>query len=265
MKHNHPFFIGERVWDDNTCQWATVSMFGGSEEEGSNFLVLKNDNGDLNNMLYSFYGELEENYDYGLSQQYAYDKEGATVEDGWIVTTNPNGTGKLLMFRDSFANTLIPFLSNEFAESYYSKGFPNALERFVETHDPDCVVIQKVERNIAEYLENPPILTPPEAELPNKMTLAETETTVQIEQTMNDINYYRISGTVDATRMAPDSEILVSVDGVVYRAYLSGVGDFSLYVKKANFAASETRLQVYILNADHCIQALSTVTALPNA
>ena len=47
MKHNHPFTIGEKVWDDNTCQWATVSMFGGSEDEGSNFLVLKNDNGEL--------------------------------------------------------------------------------------------------------------------------------------------------------------------------------------------------------------------------
>ena len=47
MKHNHPFTIGEKVWDDNTCQWATVSMFGGSEDEGSNFLVLKNDRGEL--------------------------------------------------------------------------------------------------------------------------------------------------------------------------------------------------------------------------
>ena len=41
MKHNHPFTIGEKVWDDNTCQWATVSMFGGSEDEGSNFLEHK--------------------------------------------------------------------------------------------------------------------------------------------------------------------------------------------------------------------------------
>ena len=54
MKHNHPFTIGERVWDDNTCQWATVSMFGcGSEEEGTNFLVLKNDNGELWEALYA--------------------------------------------------------------------------------------------------------------------------------------------------------------------------------------------------------------------
>lgn len=53
MKHNHPFFIGERVWDDNRHEWATVSMFGcGSKEEGTNFLVLKNDNGELWEALY---------------------------------------------------------------------------------------------------------------------------------------------------------------------------------------------------------------------
>ena len=226
--------------------------------------LIKNDNGDLNKMLYSFYGELEENYHYNLPQDYTYAKEGATVEDGWIITTNPNGNGKLLMFRGSFANTLIPFLSNEFAESYYSKGLPNALERFVETYDPDCVVIQKVERNITDYLNNPPILTPPEATLPNKMTLAETDTTISIEETMNDANYYRISGTVDATRMAPDSEILVSVDGHVYRAYLSGDSDFSLYVKKADFTAPNTLLQVYVLHADHCVQVLSANMEVPN-
>ena len=123
--------------------------------------LVKNENGDLNKMLYSFYGPLEENYNYSLPQNYTYEKEDATVEDGWIVTNNKAGHGKLLMFRDSFANTLIPFLSNEFQTAYYSKGMPNALERFVENYGPDHIVIQKVERNISEYLENPPILTPP--------------------------------------------------------------------------------------------------------
>ena len=35
------------------------------------------------------------------------------------------------------------------------------------------------------------------------------------------------------------SEILVSVDGHVYRAYLSGDSDFSLYVKKADFSEED--------------------------
>jgi len=46
MKHNHPFFIGERVWDDYRHEWATVSMFKGIENEAG-CLVLKNDNGEL--------------------------------------------------------------------------------------------------------------------------------------------------------------------------------------------------------------------------
>lgn len=42
MTHNHPFFIGERVWDDYISEWATVTML-----KGDNELVLKGDGGEL--------------------------------------------------------------------------------------------------------------------------------------------------------------------------------------------------------------------------
>ncbi len=222
-----------------------------------------NENGDLNKMLYSFYGKPEENYDYGLPQNYGYANNADGVEDGWIITENPKGTGKLLMFRDSFANTLIPFLSNEFATAYYSKGQPNALERYVETYQPDSIVIQKVERNIDEYLENPPILTPPEAELPAILTIATTDSTVQVENCLNDANYYRISGTVDTSRLAPDAEILVWVDGQTYRAYHTGENGYMLYLKKAAFAKDTTRLEVYAVNQRTCLQMLAAEVPLP--
>ena len=225
--------------------------------------LVKNENGDLNKMLYSFYGELEENYDYGLSQEHTYEKEGATVEDGWIVTQNPGAEGTLLMFRDSFANTLIPFLSGEFRTACYSKGEPNALERFVETYDPDCVVIEKVERNISNYLDNPPILTAPSAELPGNLTLAKTDSTILAEASMNDFNYYKFSGTIDPERMELDSQVLVAVDGNVYRAYQHGDNRFSLYLKKDSFANAAADVQVYVLNADHCTQVLNTTADLP--
>ena len=224
---------------------------------------LYNENGDLNKMLYSFYGTLEENYDYGLADRYAYVNDVKSVEDGWIITENTEATGSLLMFRDSFANTLIPFLSAEFAESYYSKGFPNALERFVETYDPEHIVIEKVERNIAEYLENPPILTPPAAELPTRITIATTDTEILMEDCLNDANYYRISGSVDEKRMQQDSEILVRVDDQLYRAYHTGENGYLLYLKKAAFSGGEVQSEVYIDNGDFCIQALSEQLTLP--
>ena len=224
--------------------------------------LVKNENGDLNKMLYSFYGPLEENYDYNLPQAYTYANEVESVEDGWIITENENQTGSLLMFRDSFGNTLIPFFSNAFGTAYYSKGEPNMLETFVELYDPGCVVIQKVERNIANYLENPPILTPPEAQLPLNFTIASTGTTLQAEESMNAVNYYKLSGTLDEERMETESEVLVCVNGTVYRAYHTGENGYCLYLKKEAVTAP-VDAQVYIVNGDKCTQALSSQLELP--
>lgn len=225
--------------------------------------LMKNENGDLNKMLYSFYGPLEENYDYGLTQNYTYEKENATVEDGWIVTHNPAGKKDLLMFRDSFANTLIPFFSNAFANAYYSKVEPNSLESLLETYAPDCVVMQKVERNISKYLEAPPILTPPTAEIPNKLTIANTDTTLEADFCMYDANYYQFTGTLDAKRMEPESQVWVSVDGTVYKAYLTGENGYLVYLKADTFAYTTADVEVYILNPGKCIQALATELELP--
>lgn len=224
--------------------------------------LLRDDNGDLSKMLYSFYGKPEENYSYDVSDTYHYANEVDSVEDGWIITENPDGTGTLLMFRDSFANTLIPFFSAEFETTYYAKGEPNAMERYVESYDPDCVVIQKVERNITNYLENPPILTPPEGELPLYITIAETETTVQIEECMNDPSFYKLSGTLDPERMETDSETLVCVNGKYYRAYQTDDQAYMLYLKKDSFAESFADVQLYIVNGATCVQALSETVNL---
>ena len=223
----------------------------------------KNENGDLNKMLYSFYGPLEENYDYGVPQSYTYEKEDTTVEDGWIVTTNPEGEGSILMFRDSFGNTLIPWFSNAFANAYYSKGEPNAMESFVELYDPDYVVIQKVERNISDYLDEPPILTGPKAELPENLTLANTETTIQVEPCMYNANYIQITGTIDPERMTPDTQVLIAVGDTVHRAYHTGEDKYLLYLKTADLAGASADVQVYLLGQNQCIQALSETLEIP--
>lgn len=219
--------------------------------------------GDLNKMLYSFYGQPEPNYDYGLTQTYTFDKEGATVEDGWLVSRNPAGSGTLLMFRDSFANTLIPFLSNEFQTACYSKGEPHALERYLQNAQPDCVVIEKVERNIANYLEQPPILTAEPVTLPHRITVAETASTAAIDTCLNDTNYYTLSGTVDPARIQTESRILVSVNGRLCHAYQSGDSDFLLYLPKAALTDPEAQVLVYVLTQDRCVQVLRQTLSLP--
>lgn len=225
--------------------------------------VVKTSEGDLNKMLYSFYGTADTDYVYELAGDYTY-TTGTNVEDGWIVTENADGQGSVLMFRDSFGNTLIPFFSSQFQTAYYSKGEPNALERYLESNPVDCVVIEKVERNIANYLNNPPILTAPTVELPNVFTIANTQTAIQVEECMNDINYYKFTGTADEKRMDGDSRVLVSINGVLYQSYQIGSGnDFCLYLKKDAFTDETVDVEVYIVNGAKYLQALSTTIDLP--
>lgn len=221
-------------------------------------IIEKNTDGDLNKMLYSFYGEKEDNYSYNLPMNYSYKNDVKGVEDGWIITENEKGKGTLLMFRDSFADTLIPFISNEFETAYYSKGLPNALERFIEDDKPDCVVMEKVERNITDYLNTPPIITPGFTELPNNITIADTDSTVTLEECMFDANYYVISGVLDSKRVEEYSDIVVCVNGKLYKAYHTEEYGYTLYLKKAEFESKSVSVDVYAVNEDNCTRMVST-------
>ena len=223
--------------------------------------LVKDRNGDLNKMLYSFYGPAEVSFDYGLDSSYTY-TEGDDVEDGWIVTENGSGKETLVMFRDSFANTLIPFLSSQFKTAYYSKGAPNALEEYVEAYAPDYVVMEKVERNISDYLDMPPLLTPAETTLPDKLTIADTETSAALTEFEFDMRYWRLGGTVDEHRMTADGKILVAVNGKTYPAYRDGSNGYFLYLKKELLTAAAD-VQVYQITGDTCVQLLSETVALP--
>ncbi len=226
-------------------------------------VVKKIDDGDLNRMLYSFYGELENEYIYSIPEKYNFTEPDASVEDGWLITKNEDGKNTLLMFRDSFADTLIPFISSEFEEAYYSKAQPNALERYIEADKPDYVVIEKVERNITDYLLNPPIITPALAELPENILVKDTNTSVSVENCEYDANYYTISGEVDEVAISENSEIYVSVNDSVYRAYHISENGFTAYFKKSELKGENIEIRVYTVTDDECIQTSFDTINLP--
>lgn len=226
-------------------------------------IVKKNDNGDLNKMLYSFYGELENDYIYSTPGNYSFSDSDASVEDGWLITENKDGKNTLLMFRDSFADTLIDFMSSEFKTAYYSKAQPNQLEKCIEEDKPDYVVIEKVERNITDYLYNPPIITPASAELPNNILVKDTDTSVTVENCYYDANYFTISGEVDEVAVSEDSEIYVSVNDSVYRAYHTSENGFTVYFKKSDLKGEKAEIRIYTVTDDKCIQTSFDTINLP--
>ena len=77
------------------------------------------------------------------------------------------------------------------------------------------------------------------------------------------MNYFMFSGLVDEDRIDTDSEILVSVNGTLYRAYQQGDNGFFLYLKKAAFTEASAEVQVYVTKGSRQIQVLNTQVDLP--
>ncbi len=60
------------------------------------------------------------------------------------------GIGKALIFRDSFANALSPFLERTFAESYLVAPSAAMLETAIDHFEPDVVILEVAERSLFE-------------------------------------------------------------------------------------------------------------------
>ncbi len=158
----------------------------------------KTEIGDLNSMVFPLTAIPEWNYYYEYNETYSYVTNTESVEDGWIITENEEGNdSSLLMFRDSFGNTLLPYFANTFSDAYFSKGVPNLLGLYMDIYSPDVVIVEKVERNINEFAEDPPVISGLGVSMPEEIAYAESEATCMVESSENDMSRLSISGVLD--------------------------------------------------------------------
>lgn len=110
--------------------------------------------GDLYEMLYPKGTAREAQQAYETT--FSYISEPRTAEDILIQTTSPDApNGRLLLCRDSFGNALHPFLAEDFREATITRQMPYPLE---QVQAGDTVIVEIVERNLANLLKYPPNL-----------------------------------------------------------------------------------------------------------
>lgn len=174
----------------------------------------KTEYGDLNKMLYPLTAKAEWNYYPQYTKEWSYVSEEENVEAAWIETECEEGTGSLLMFRDSFGNTLLPLMAQQFQKAYFSKGTPYQIADYMEQYQPELVIVEKVERNMDEYMLEPPIMRGPEIDiLPDDAVenIKKNSVSVNIAECMEDTDYMVISGEIDASLVDRDGPIYVGV------------------------------------------------------
>ncbi len=198
---------------------------------------LKTEIGDLGSMLYPNSAQPEWNYYYD-NDGFEYSTPTKSVEDAYIETSS-DGSGKLLMYRDSFGNTLLPFFACDFKKACFSKAAPYTLEENMNSLLPDCVVIEKVERNLDDLASDPPLISAPEIKEKTEFSREKTNSTLNVSESATDRSYYLISGVADSRYVTTSAEFYVRLKTDVGDRYFktfnisdeNGDNGYSLYLR----------------------------------
>lgn len=162
--------------------------------------------GDLHYFLFpSSEGDMEYP-DYGIDFVYDTDPQapGRTVTIG---TTSKANDKRLLLYRDSFGDGLLPYLSANLGRVLYDSEFPYNYA-YMASESPDAVVIELVERNIPNLITKAPAM-------PALNTVLEEEgTEVPFAMTTYERNGSKVvCGAFDASSYSPEKHRIMLTDG----------------------------------------------------
>lgn len=194
---------------------------------GKSYTMTPSHQGDLYEMVYPAGSLLEEDAVFDQPFSFAYQQGFRSAEDITIRTQNPEQTGSLLMFRDSFGNALHPFMAQQYGAACFSRAMPYNLT-YLDREQADTVVIELVERNLRWLVERPAILPAPvRQENPDAWALDGTVAAQGAAAESRDLEgYLEVTGTIQCPGMDEDSPVLLlGQDGKVYEASPAGEGD----------------------------------------
>lgn len=222
--------------------------------EDVSYEVRKDHLGDLTEMLYPLNSELENNEYYQRNWAWSYANEVTDNMDEWIETINPSKTGTLLMYRDSFGESLLPFFAEAFGKGYFTRLVPYNMTN-INQYQADYTIVERVERRISSFAAETPIMQSPAVQIQAE-TMIESSASLNIQE---EGSYYSVSGAVNSGDLHGDSNIYIQFSNaqgksVGYIPFYLSFNDNSLvndcgykmYLDKQSIPADTYTVQVIV-------------------
>lgn len=171
--------------------------------------------GDLYEMLYPASSRLDDQWHFTEEPQFTYDTPIRDVDDLRIQTSSQGTYGNLLMFRDSFGNTLHTLMAEDFGHALFSRGQPYDLG-LMDQVGANYVIVEIVERNLHLLSQIPFIFPAPQVDFTETLAQGTGTATAQAVESPSTPNYVTINGWVSPCDT--DSPLYLQVDGVTYEA-----------------------------------------------
>lgn len=188
--------------------------------------------GDLYEMVYPTGTEQDGDLQFARPFTFTHVRQPRGPDDQRIETENPAKTGSLLMFRDSFGNSLYPFMAEEYGSALFSRSMPCQLSLLDQT-GADTVIFELVERNLDYLATRPPIFPAPERLLTGTPPQGTGTARLALSQQYPLEGYTRLTGTL--TGVDENSPVYVRLGEALYEATPAGEDwdggcPFTLYV-----------------------------------
>lgn len=194
------------------------------------YKIQKDFKGDLAAMMYPSAVPLEEEIYY--DGEFGFDYEGKVESnfDNKIMTLGALGNN-LMMYRDSFGSSLLPFMAESYTNALFSRSLTVQV-RDINSIKANVLIIEKAERFLPQLAENPPKLPATEIE-GNPVGVKEMEGATYKTSSVN--GYTTITGTLKEGTYGDNTRIYVGIGGHWYEAYpfrKDGKECFQVYVKE---------------------------------
>ncbi len=95
---------------------------------------------------------------------YSYKSRQTAVDALTLETRQAQGRGSLVIYRDSFCNTMQAYLAQNFEKALFSRAIPYQAE-LIRSKGADLTVLQVTERSLGSYVFRAPLMEAPETEL----------------------------------------------------------------------------------------------------
>ena len=179
---------------------------------GGDFSETVRHDGDLYAMVFPGAEDPETDPVYGGELNFAFTSK-TTQPDAINLTTEGEGTGNLLCYRDSFGILLFPYLADSYASAKFSR-----LVSYDLTADADYVAVELVERNLRYLIRNIPVMPSPVRSMEISAAVSGSLAVSAAENARTASGCVQWTGTLPV-RPDVDACIYVVCGGTVYEAF----------------------------------------------
>lgn len=197
--------------------------------------------GDLEQMIYPEAVSGENDTVFAVMPEFSYVNEVESNFD-FRIETVADGSGSLLMYRDSFGSGILPYMAEPFAHAFFSRSNACQINDLI-SFMPDYLVIEKAERFISQLCTSPSRLPAPLRELPANAV----EISVSDMNTAEAGDYITVTGTLPSGSVETDSVILIVYGENCFEAYpvsnlTAGTEGFQALLEKNSVSTDNIRV-----------------------